>query len=88
MHFHPDVSVSFETAALAGSSGGDRGTWTPPPAAGASLIPFLGRKVEGAETDGDGNLVLAFEGGTVRIKRDDTGYESYQIAGPDLQVIV
>ncbi len=88
MHFHPNVSVSFETAVSAEPSGGGRGIWTPPPAAGASLIPFLGRRVESADVDGAGNLVLAFGDGTVRVQRDDSGYESYQVAGPDLQVIV
>jgi hypothetical protein len=58
------------------------------PGRGSILIPFLGRRIESADVDGAGNLVLAFGGGTVRVQRDDSGYESYQIAAPDLQVIV
>lgn len=88
MRFQPDVSISFETAVMAEPTGGGRATWTPPPAAGVSLTPFLGRKVESTEIDGAGNLVLTFEGGTVRIQRDDSGYESYQVAGPGLEVFM
>ncbi len=87
MHFHPDVSVSFETAVLVESPEGGPATWTPPPDAGAALFAFLNGRVESAAIDGAGDLVLAFEGGTVRIQKDDSGYESYQIAGPALEVV-
>ena len=90
MHFHPDIAVSLETAVSVGPPGGGRGraAWTTPPTAGAALIPFLGGKVESAEIDGADNLVLGFAGGTVRVQKDDSGYESYQVAGGGLQVIV
>ena len=88
MHFHPDVSISLETAVSVEPPGGGRAAWTTPPEAGAALIPFLGGKVEGAEIDGAGNLVLGFAGGTVRVQKDDSGYESYQVAGLGLQVTV
>ncbi len=89
LNFDKDISIYLECQFDHISNGKSLITSKKLPYSASSLLQLIGLKIIRVENHGNGNIEIVFsDQSVVKVFDNNESYESYQITGPDIELIV